>query len=59
MRVEQKSVISRDVYVQLVDKLIQNQSYLVLETHFEKGQIPRIKRHDTLVSEDVKRIIEQ
>lgn len=40
-----------------MDKLIGAESYDVLEVHFQKGKIPRIKCHGTLLSEDVKRLI--
>lgn len=54
-----ETVITRDDLVRLVDKLIGEESHDVLEVHFQKGKIPRLKFHGTLLSEDVKRLIKQ
>ncbi|MCG3204881.1 MAG: hypothetical protein KCHDKBKB_01598 [Elusimicrobia bacterium] len=53
----QEAPITRDEFIRFVDKMIGDESYDVLEVHFQKGKIPRIKCHGTLLSEDVKRLI--
>ena len=53
-----KSEITDAVYHAFFMKLKSEKFFGVMETHFENGHIIRIKRHETLVEEGVKKLIE-
>lgn len=53
-----KSEVSDAVYQAFIMKLTNEKFFGVVETHFENGHIIRIKRHETLVEESVKKLIE-
>jgi len=53
-----KSEVSDAVYQAFIRKLTNEKFFGVVETHFENGHIIRIKRHETLVEESVKKLIE-
>lgn len=56
---QESAIITRDDLIRFVDKLIGEESHDVLEVHFQKGKIPRLKYHGTLLSDDVKRLIKK
>ncbi len=53
-----KSAVTDAVYQAFCRKLKDEKFFGVVETHFENGHIIRIKRHETLVEEGVKKLIE-
>jgi hypothetical protein len=55
---EQKAAVADDDFSALLAKLKSEEFYGIVETHFERGRIVRVKRHETLLDEDVKKIIQ-
>ena len=53
---ELKNAMPHEKHKRLMDRLEADRFYGVLETHFESGKIVRVKKHETLLEEDVDRL---
>ena len=53
-----KSDVTDAVYQALFMKLTSEKFYGSVETVFENGRIVRIKKHETLLEDDVRKLIE-
>ena len=54
-----KADVSEEKHQRLVAKLKADCFYGILETHFEAGNITRIKRQETLLDKDIDRLMRQ
>ena len=52
-----KSEVSDALFHALVTKLQGDRFFGTVETHFENGRIVRIKKHETMLEDDVKRLV--
>jgi len=55
---ESKAAVADEAFSAFLAKMKAEEFYGIVETHFEHGRIVRVKRHETLLDEDVKKIIE-
>ncbi len=55
---DSKAVVSDENFDAFIAKMKAEEYFGVVEAHFEKGQIVRVKRHETLLDRDIKNLID-
>lgn len=55
---ESKSAVADETFNAFLATLRSEEFFGIVETHFENGRIVRIKKHQTLLPDDIKDLIE-